>query len=458
MELAGTLVLPAAIAFTLYLLIITMIPGTVKPIISLILLAIILGIPGLLIVMTSRKVAYLGWMGIYLLSLPIWNLVLPLYAFLHMVSHFASCFIFFRADARLRRTISAGTLLLRVIFQAAAKVLLRRGETRKIVGDTGGGHTDKDGDFDSSHIVLKRWAEFERDRRYRAGSHSRDSTYDVIQRSTSPHRSSSPRDSTISSIDTSASNGASGVPGDALLRRSSPAISNSPSQSAEGGYSGHRYPPQIELPAPLGGQALNSEASSVTRYDESTPDPNDPSVAFQRQLASRHEYPRYAEGYDSDEIERQAILSDSPIIHQQSPPLPSAATFSYPRPEREHPTAYQDSISPSTSSSAASGRTGPSSAPTSSSSDVRTSSRTLAARKARGISLVDDGPVPGSEGMRSVQRHQRRTSQGPPPSTHRSRHSIQSDLNSHSSVTSPPSGSLPPGAAPPRTSHSAARD
>lgn len=90
MELAGTLVLPAAIAFTLYLLIITMIPGTVKPIISLILLAIILGIPGLLIVMTSRKIAYIGWMGIYLLSLPIWNLVLPLYAFLHMVSFLAS--------------------------------------------------------------------------------------------------------------------------------------------------------------------------------------------------------------------------------------------------------------------------------------------------------------------------------------------------------------------------------
>ena len=86
MELAGTLVLPAAIAFTLYLIIVTIIPGTVKPVISLILLAIILGIPGLLIVMTSRKVAYLGWMFIYLLSLPIWNFVLPAYAFLHMVS------------------------------------------------------------------------------------------------------------------------------------------------------------------------------------------------------------------------------------------------------------------------------------------------------------------------------------------------------------------------------------
>lgn len=105
MELAGTLVLPAAIAFTLYLIVVAIIPGTVKPVLSLILLAIILGIPGVLIVVTSRKVAYLGWMLIYLMSLPIWNFgetpacssratptfadlppssVLPFYAFLHM--------------------------------------------------------------------------------------------------------------------------------------------------------------------------------------------------------------------------------------------------------------------------------------------------------------------------------------------------------------------------------------
>lgn len=304
---------------------------------------------------------------------------------------------------------------------------------------------------------MKRWAEFERDRRYRAGSHSRDSTYDVIQRSTSPHRSSSPRDSTISSIDTYASNGGGGVAGEALLWRSSPAISNSPSQSAEGGYPGHRYPAQIELPAPLGGQALNSESSSLTRDEGSALDLSDPNQpGFQRQFASGHDYPRYAEGYDSDELERQAILPDSPIIVQQSPPLPSTSSFSYPRPEREHPASYQDSISPSTSSGP-SGRPGPSPAPTTA-SDSPFISKKLAARKARGVSLVDDGPVPGSEGMRTVQRQQRRMSQGPPPSSHRSRHSIQSDLNSHTSPTSPTSGSLPPGAAPPRTSHSAARD
>lgn len=61
MELAGTLVLPAAIAFTIYLLVITVIPGTEKPILPLILLAIILGLPGILIIVTSRRLQYVGW-------------------------------------------------------------------------------------------------------------------------------------------------------------------------------------------------------------------------------------------------------------------------------------------------------------------------------------------------------------------------------------------------------------
>lgn len=47
------------------------------PIIPLVLLAIILGLPGLLIVVTSRKLSYVGWMFIYLLSLPIWNFIFP---------------------------------------------------------------------------------------------------------------------------------------------------------------------------------------------------------------------------------------------------------------------------------------------------------------------------------------------------------------------------------------------
>lgn len=61
-ELVGTLVLPAAIAFTIYIIVIAIIPSQPTPTLSLILLAFILGLPGLLIVITSRKISYVGWM------------------------------------------------------------------------------------------------------------------------------------------------------------------------------------------------------------------------------------------------------------------------------------------------------------------------------------------------------------------------------------------------------------
>jgi chitin synthase len=124
MELAGTLVLPAAIAFTLYvtifrrtlsradrlpsrsyLIVVAIIPGTVKPTLSLILLAIILGIPAILIVVTSRRVAYLGWMLIYLVSLPIWN-------FGERAAVFSSRRIVLTAPVFLKNISSAGLRLL----------------------------------------------------------------------------------------------------------------------------------------------------------------------------------------------------------------------------------------------------------------------------------------------------------------------------------------------------------
>jgi len=138
MELAGTLVLPAAISFTVYLIISSAISGGSQNVIPLVLLAIILGLPGLLIVVTSRKIAYLGWMVVYLFSLPVWNLILPTYAFWHFDD-------------------------------------FSWGQTRQVAGDKGGNHGDKEGVFDSTHIVMKRWAEFERERRWRVGTQSRDS-------------------------------------------------------------------------------------------------------------------------------------------------------------------------------------------------------------------------------------------------------------------------------------------
>lgn len=71
------------------------------------------------------------------------------------------------------------------------------GQTRKIVGDDGKVHGDKDGVFDSSHIVMKRWADFERDRRYKSGGASRDSAFDLLRRE-SPRRQGSNRYSVVS--------------------------------------------------------------------------------------------------------------------------------------------------------------------------------------------------------------------------------------------------------------------
>ncbi|GAA5878360.1 hypothetical protein JCM1840_001390 [Sporobolomyces johnsonii] len=82
-DLVGTIVLPIAICLT-YTLIINYIinpPTSFGDAIPLVLLAGVLGLPGILILISTFKVVYIGWMFIYLLALPVWNFVLPVYAF-----------------------------------------------------------------------------------------------------------------------------------------------------------------------------------------------------------------------------------------------------------------------------------------------------------------------------------------------------------------------------------------
>ncbi|RUS28608.1 chitin synthase-domain-containing protein [Jimgerdemannia flammicorona] len=128
MELVGTVVLPAAISFTLYLVIISFFVRPV-PIIPLLLLAAILGLPAVLIALTTRKMVYVGWMLVYLFSLPIWNFVLPVYAYWHFDD-------------------------------------FSWGQTRLVQGEVkGDDHSRKEGEFDSSQIVMKRFEEWERGER-----------------------------------------------------------------------------------------------------------------------------------------------------------------------------------------------------------------------------------------------------------------------------------------------------
>ena len=124
-ELVGTLVLPAAISFTFYLVIISIVRRPV-PVIPLVLLALILGLPAVLIVMTAHRWSYVLWMMIYLVSLPIWNFLLPAYAY-------------WKFDD------------------------FSWGETRKTAGErTKKAGIEYEGEFDSSKITMKRWGEFEK--------------------------------------------------------------------------------------------------------------------------------------------------------------------------------------------------------------------------------------------------------------------------------------------------------
>ncbi|EMG46070.1 CHS3 Chitin synthase 3 [Candida maltosa Xu316] len=126
-ELVGTLVLPAAISFTIYVIIVAIVSKP-TPVMSLVLLAVIFGLPGMLIVITVSSFSYLIYFVIYLFALPIWNFVLPSYAY-------------WKFDD------------------------FSWGETRTVAGGDKGDHSAVEGKFDSSKIVMKRWRDWERERR-----------------------------------------------------------------------------------------------------------------------------------------------------------------------------------------------------------------------------------------------------------------------------------------------------
>ncbi len=120
------MVLPAAITFTGVLIASTFLSDPQW--IPLFLLAAILGLPALLILFTARNPIYVLWFMIYLVALPIWNFVLPMYAYWHMDD-------------------------------------FSWGETRKVEGTGKDDHGRAEGTFDASNIFMKRWHEFELERR-----------------------------------------------------------------------------------------------------------------------------------------------------------------------------------------------------------------------------------------------------------------------------------------------------
>ncbi|RKO94774.1 chitin synthase-domain-containing protein [Blyttiomyces helicus] len=127
LELIGTCTLPAAIVFTIYLIIISIV-GTPQ-IVPLLLLGAIIGLPAILILLTTRRRIYVYWMLVYLLALPVWNFVLPVYAFWHFDD-------------------------------------FSWGQTRKVEGEDDKGHGESDGKvMRADEVVFRRWVDWETERR-----------------------------------------------------------------------------------------------------------------------------------------------------------------------------------------------------------------------------------------------------------------------------------------------------
>lgn len=128
MELIGSVTLPAATGFTVYLIVNSSISDTPE-ILPLTLLGAILGLPVILMLLTVRRAKYVIWFIFYLFAIPFWQIVVPLYAFWHFDD-------------------------------------FTWGDTRKVEGSSKGGldHSRSEGEFNYKNISMKRWTEWKRER------------------------------------------------------------------------------------------------------------------------------------------------------------------------------------------------------------------------------------------------------------------------------------------------------
>ena len=101
--------------------------GSVQ-VLPLILFAITIFLPPLLVLITTRKPIYAAWMGAYIAAIPIWYCALPLYAFWHFDG-------LFRIDPD-----------------------FSWGDTRKVVGETKGDHSERAGRYEIGSVQMKKFS------------------------------------------------------------------------------------------------------------------------------------------------------------------------------------------------------------------------------------------------------------------------------------------------------------
>lgn len=264
---------------------------------------------------------------------------------------------------------------------------------------------------------MKRWAEFERDRRWKSGTHSRDSTY---EKKTDSNRYSLASNSDTftppsggfdsSTMDSMNFNGGQRPRHDsnALLMLPAPlAVPRQPTSSAT----------LIGAPRSSDENTYNSDISgSNLRLIPSPQSIDQYSDESRMSTGPRYRAPSPAVPYDTP-VSR-VPLSPNPRNSVGPVVFPEARDSRDPfRTSMASPTSYDDTIYSAETE------------------DVNPGIRGAG----RGVRLTDSGPVPGPEGVRRVSRPsgKRPTSQAPP----QNRYSRSSTYN------------LPPGAAPPQPNY-----
>ena len=83
LDLLSTIIAPVTIGYLVYLVVVVAVDGGTIPFTSIMLLAAIYGFQAIIFLL-HRRFDMIGWMVVYILALPIWSLILPLYSFWHM--------------------------------------------------------------------------------------------------------------------------------------------------------------------------------------------------------------------------------------------------------------------------------------------------------------------------------------------------------------------------------------
>ncbi|KAI0337964.1 glycosyltransferase family 2 protein [Trametopsis cervina] len=219
-DLLGTLILPSTVVYLVYLIVVVSIGKAALPLISIIMIAAVYGLQAIIFIV-KREFMLVGWMVVYLISYPVYSLLLPIYSFWCMDD------------------FSWGN----------TRLVIGEGNNKKVI-------MNDDEKFDDSMIPLKKFSEYEAEAWETGSRHSDETGYGSKPRSRSRSRAPGSRAESPNSFHPSQSGGDYYRDGNALSKNGSN-VPSRPAGSVHSHYGGQQSLSQFAIPQlpfmPFGG-------------------------------------------------------------------------------------------------------------------------------------------------------------------------------------------------------------